>query len=50
MSDSNKINRKYLENKVNPILELMIASLMKHRPENALEFMENWLEKKGTDI
>ena len=50
MSSVNTENKKYLNQKVNPILEMMIASLMKHKPKNPLNFMESWLEKKGPEI
>ena len=47
MSSSVSSNKKYLSKKVNPIMELMIASLMKHRPTDPVEFMKNWLNEKG---
>lgn len=50
MSSLNAENKKYLNQKVNPILELLIASLMKHRPKNTIEFSEKWLEKKGMEL
>ena len=43
-------NKRYLNQKVNPILELMIASLMKHRPEDPIAFMQTWLKKKGSQM
>lgn len=44
------MNKKYLNQKVNPILELMIASLMKHRPDDPIDFMEQWLDQKGEEM
>ena len=38
MSSSNAENKKYLNQKVNPILELLIASLMKNRPDDVAEY------------
>ena len=32
-------NKKYLKEKVNPILELMVADIMKIRPEKPLKFI-----------
>lgn len=50
MSSEVSSNKKYLNQKVNPILELMIASLMKHRPENPIDFMQTWLNQKGVEM
>lgn len=47
---NNSTNKKYLTQKVNPILELMIASLMKHRPEDPIDFMQQWLGQKGLEM
>jgi cAMP-dependent protein kinase regulator len=43
-------NKKYLNQKVNPILELLIAALMKRRPEDPIKFMKNWLSTKGLEM
>lgn len=43
-------NKKYLSQKVNPILELLIASLMKRTPEDPIKFMKNWLATKGQEM
>ena len=32
--------KKYLYKKVNPILEIMVAELMKKQPEDPLKFMQ----------
>merc|ERR1712170_124872 len=51
MGDSLTIqNKKYLNQKVNPILELLIASLMKRRPEDPIKYMKNWLDTKGKEM
>ena len=39
--------RQYLKSKVNPILELMVADLMKERPEKVVDFMAKWIKEKG---
>ena len=43
-------NKKYLSRRVNPILELMIAELMKKQPEDPIEFMKTWLRSDGQEI
>ena len=43
-------NKKYLRQKVNPILELLLTELMKEQPENPVEFMKDWLNKTGREI
>lgn len=49
--DSFKIeNKKYLRQKVNPILELLLTELMKEQPEDPVAFMKDWLEHSGRDI
>ena len=39
--------REYLKSKVNPILEVMVADLMKERPEKVVDFMAKWIADKG---
>lgn len=43
-------NKKYLSRRVNPILELMIAELMKKQPDTPLDFMRDWLKSEGVEI
>lgn len=43
-------NKKYLSRKVNPILELLIAELLKKQPDDPIEFMKNWLKTEGVDV
>ena len=43
-------NKKYLSRRVNPILELLIAELMKKQPDAPLEFMKSWLQSEGVEI
>ena len=43
-------NKKYLSRKVNPILELMIAELLKKQPDKPIEFMKDWLRVEGAEI
>ncbi len=50
MNNETQKNKKYLNQKVNPILENLVASLMKNRPEQPLDFMMLWLDKKGYEI
>ncbi len=39
MSSTRKQTKKYLYTKVNPIIELLTASLMKNQPKNTIDFM-----------
>ena len=39
--------RVYLKSKVNPILEVMVADLMKERPEKVVDYMAKWIADKG---
>ncbi len=50
MDTITKENKKYLAQKVNPILELLIASLMKRRPERPLDYIKSWLSTKGMEM
>jgi len=43
-------NKKYLSRKVNPILELLIAELLKKQPDDPIEFMKNWLRSEGSEV
>lgn len=43
-------NKKYLSRKVNPILELLIAELLKKQPDDPVEFMKTWLRTDGVDM
>ena len=43
-------NKKYLSRKVNPILELLIAELLKKQPDDPIDFMKNWLRTEGVDV
>ena len=43
-------NKKYLSRNVNPILELLIAELLKKQPDDPVEFMKNWLRTEGLDV
>jgi len=42
--------KEYLRKKVNPILENLVADLMKDRPAGIVKYMVNWLETTGTRI
>ena len=49
--DSFKIeNKRFLRQKVNPILELMLTELMKEQPEDPVTFMKDWLNNTGREI
>lgn len=51
MSKQSLVERKeYLKNRVNPILEVMVADLMKERPESVLTYMGHWISKKGEKV
>lgn len=43
-------NKKYLSRNVNPILELLIAELLKNQPDDPVEFMKNWLRSEGVAV
>lgn len=43
-------NKRYLRTQVNPILELLIAELMKEKPDKPISFMRDWLRKEGPNI
>lgn len=43
-------NKRYLRQHVNPILELLVAELMKAQPENPVKFMKQWLQANGTQL
>lgn len=42
--------REFLKTKVNPILEVMVADIMKASPENVVDYMEQWLKSKGRKV
>ena len=41
-----KERKEYLKNRVNPILEVMVADLMKERPKSVITYMTQWIQKK----
>lgn len=43
-------NKKFLRQKVNPILEPLVAELMKKQPEDPIAFMKNWIKSNGEVI
>lgn len=43
-------NKKYLSQKVNPILELLIAELLKKQPDEPVEFIKNCLRTEGVEV
>ena len=43
-------NKKFLRQKVNPILEPLIAELMKRQPDELVTFMKNFLKANGHKI
>jgi cAMP-dependent protein kinase regulator len=47
MDASIAANKRYLRQNVNPILELLVAELMKNQPENPVQYMRNWLQNNG---
>merc|ERR1712150_124388 len=42
--------KEFLRKKVNPILEVLVADLMKDRPTSCVKYMINWLNTTGTKI
>lgn len=40
-------NKRFLRQKVNPILEPMVAELMKKQPDDPITFMKNWIKNNG---
>lgn len=40
-------NKRFLRQKVNPILEPMVAELMKKQPDDPIAFMRNWVRANG---
>lgn len=43
-------NKRFLRQKVNPILEPMVAELMKKQPEDPITFMKNWIRQNGGNL
>lgn len=43
-------NKKFLRQKVNPILEPMVAELMKKQPDDPIDFMRKWIKSNGKKI
>jgi len=43
---SKALKKKYLHEKVNPIVQRMIVDLLVETPENVVEFMKKWLETR----
>ena len=48
MSNSKEeFHREYLLTKVNPILTKIFEDLVHEKPDNVLEYVANWVEKRG---
>jgi hypothetical protein len=48
MSQSNeKINRNFIQARVNPILEKLLIDILVHKPEKMVPFMMKWLQENG---
>ena len=45
-----KERKEFLQNKINPIQEVLVADLMKERPNEVVDFMINWLQINGREI
>ena len=43
-------NKRFLRQKVNPVLELLLTELMKSQPEDPVTFMKEWLNTTGRGI
>lgn len=50
MDASIAANKRYLRQNVNPILELLVAELMKNQPENPVQYMRQWLQSNGRSL
>ncbi len=50
MDASITANKRYLRQNVNPILELLVAELMKNQPENPVQYMRQWLQTNGRSL
>lgn len=44
---SEKANKNFILNRVNPILEKMLVDILIHKPDNMVAFMSKWLEENG---
>lgn len=42
--------KEFLKRKVNPILEVLVADLMKDRPTAVVKYMVDWLNERGTNL
>lgn len=43
-------NKRYLRQRVNPILEPLVAELMKKQPDDPIAFMKNWIRANGQGL
>lgn len=43
-------NRRYLQKNVNPLLEQLVAELMRSTPSDPVEFAVRWLKKEGAEV
>ena len=42
-----KLNKNFILNRVNPILEKMLVDILIHKPEKMVPFMIKWLDENG---
>lgn len=42
-----KINRNFIQTRVNPILEKLLIDILVHKPEKMVPFMIKWLQENG---
>jgi hypothetical protein len=42
-----KLNKNFILNRVNPILEKMLVDILIHKPEKMVPFMTKWLDENG---
>lgn len=50
MNPSLEENKKYLRQQVNPILEQLVAALMRSKPDRPVAFMREWLAREGPGL
>lgn len=50
MASSIEDSKKYLRYQINPILEQLVAALMRAQPETPVPFMKDWLIREGPSL
>lgn len=42
-----KENRNYINSKIHPIFERLVIDLLLNKPDDPVEYMQEWLKDKG---